>query len=49
MALINTNTNTASYNKRGGIEYIYSKAIKSIKGQWPISNSMEADIARNKK
>ena len=49
MALINANTNIASYNGRSGTEYIYSKAIESAKGQWPISNSVEADMAENKK
>ena len=49
MALINANTNIASYNGRGRMEYIYSKAIESARGQWPISNGVEADIARNKK
>ena len=46
---MNINTNAASYNGRGGTEYICNKAMESIKGRWPISNSIEADIARNKR
>ena len=38
-----------SYNGRGGTKYIYSKAMESARGRWPISDSIEADIARNKK
>ena len=49
MALINASTNIASYNGRGGTEYICSKAIESTRGRWPTSNSIEADMAKNKK
>jgi len=49
MASTNANTNTASYNGRGRIEDIYSKAIKSARGQWPTSDGIEADMASNKR
>ena len=49
MASININTNVASYNGRGGTEYIYSKAMESTKGQQPTSNSIKVDIAKNKR
>ena len=38
-----------SYNKRDKTEDNYSKAIKSARGRQPISNSMEADITKNKR
>ena len=46
---MNINTNATSYNGRGGMEYIYNKAIKSARGQQPTSNSIKADMAGNKK
>jgi hypothetical protein len=49
MALTNANTNTASYNRRGRTEDICSKAIESARGRRPTSNSVEVDIAGNKR
>jgi len=46
---MNANTNAASYNRRGGTEDIYSKAIESAKGRRPTSDSVEADMASNKR
>ena len=46
---MNTNTNAASYNGRGGTEDICSKAIESVRERWPTSDGIEAGMAGNKR